>query len=451
MATDPYKYLDQMRARTSQPSAAPDPFEADLQRQRDDELSYRIKVARPDEDARVRPIAEARGLPPSVVAGQLSAFEAEGRAARAKSAMQEYPAIGRWSAKPGNAAIAADDYDNLGLLGKAFYGVKLTGSNISKTVEAGLYDLTSSMWGTLSAIAQNASDVSPVAAAQRTIFGGSVEQGIASFADARAREGRAMADAANPEVKDWTARNLLQGVRSLPTTAGAIVVGLVAGPTAGASVAGISTGGGEYLKARDKGLSASKAGVYAVSQGAVEILTERLPVSNLVGDLVKKSPLAKTFFRQLAAEVPGEQAATILQDFNEWAVLNPEKPFQSYRDARISRGVETFVATVGGVGAASSISVASERTVRVASKVLERRQQSINARNEAAFLNQIAEATAKSKLARRSPDVLAELAQQLGEDAGFGSIFIPAEAVGTYLTSDDDNAYFGEPSCLWRI
>lgn len=420
---------------------ASNPFDDYFEKQRDAQTAFQIKVAKPDETARANAIAKERGVPAAIVQSDLPNFEAQQRATRANEVMRQNPAIGRWSAKPGNAAIAADDYDNLGLFGKAFYGLKLTGRNIGKTVEAGVYDVTSSIWGTLSAIAQNASDVSPVAAAQRTIFGGSIEQGIASFTDARAREGRAMADAANPEVADWTARNLLQGVRSLPTTAGSIAVGLVAGPTAGASVAGISVGGGEYLKARDKGLSASKAGVYAASQGAVEILTERLPVSNLVGDLVKKSPLAKTFFRQLAAEVPGEQAATILQDFNEWAVLNPDKPFQSYRDARISRGVETFVATVGGVGAASSISVASERTVRVASKVLERRQQSINARNEAAFLNQIAEATAKSKLAGRSPDALADLVQQLGDDTGSDRVFLPGEAINAYMQSD---GYSGE-------
>lgn len=418
-----------------------DPLDDMLATRRDAAISRRIREADAEKEARVSQLSREYDMPATIISADLPGFEAQVRAGRAQRVMGEYPAIAKWSQKGSNASIAADDYDNLGLFGKAFYGLKLTGRNIGKTVEAGVYDVTSSIWGTLSAIAQNASDVSPVAAAQRSIFGGSIEQGIASFADARAREGRAMADAANPEVADWTARNLLQGVRSLPTTVGSIAVGLVAGPTAGASVAGISTGGGEYLKARDKGLSASKAGVYAVSQGAVEILTERLPVSNLVGDLVKKSPLAKTFFRQLAAEVPGEQAATILQDFNEWAVLNPEKPFQSYRDERISRAAETLVATIGGVGAASSISVASERTVRVASKVLERRQQSVDARNEAAFLNQVAEATAKAKTTKRSPDAIADLVQQLGDDTGADRVFLPGEAINAYMQSD---GYSGE-------
>ena len=84
MATDPYKYLDAMRSRSMQPAQSDtDPFEAELQQQRDDELAYRIKIAKPDEAARVRPIAEARGLPPSAVASNLPAFEAEARASRA--------------------------------------------------------------------------------------------------------------------------------------------------------------------------------------------------------------------------------------------------------------------------------------------------------------------------------------------------------------------------------
>ena len=56
MATDPYKYLDAMRSRSTVPAQSDtDPFEAELQQQRDDELAYRIKVADPDQAARARP------------------------------------------------------------------------------------------------------------------------------------------------------------------------------------------------------------------------------------------------------------------------------------------------------------------------------------------------------------------------------------------------------------
>lgn len=421
------------------PGSAPDtdPLDDMLATRRDAAISRRIREADAEKEARVSMLAREYDMPAVVIAADLPGFEAQHRAGRAQAVMGEYPAIARWSNKSSNAAIAADDYDNLSVLGKAFYGLKNTGS----TLKAGVYDLTSGIWGTLAGVAQNASDVSPLAAAQRYVFGGSLEGEIASFADARAREGRAMAERANPTVENWTARNLLQGIRSLPTTAGSIAVGMTAGPTAGASVAGISVGGGEYLKARDKGLSAQRAGVYAAAQGAVETLTERLPVSNLIGDLVGKSPLAKTFLRQIYAEVPREQAATILQDLNEWATLNPEKPFQSYVDARWMAGAETFVATLGGVGATSSISVATERTARVAGKIIDRRAQAREAQANGAFLDNIADAVSKSKLATRDPDALADLMQNMGEETGTDRVFISSDALRAYEQSD---GYSGE-------
>jgi hypothetical protein len=429
MATDPYKYLDQMRARTAAPAASDDPFEADLQRQRDDELSYRIKVARPDEEARVRPIAEARGLPPSVVAGQLPAFEAEARAARAKSAMQAYPAIGKWSAKPGNAALAADDYDNLGLLGKAFYGVK----NLGKTLKAGTYTALGGIYGTIGGLAENIAQISPETNA---LF-----KPIADAALGIQRADKVSSDKTRPQVDNWLARNLLQGVESLPTSAAAVGVGMVAGPGAGASIMGASVGGNEYVNARDKGLSPVRSALYGASQGAVEFITEKMPVSRLVGDLAAKSPLGKTLMRQLAAEVPGEQAATLLQDLNQWATLNPEKSLSQFVAERPAAAAETLAATIGGVGATVGLTSAVERTTRVTAKVLERRQEASQAQENSAFLGNVADAAAKSKLTGRAPDALADLAQQLGDETGNDRVFIPADALRAYEQSE---GYSGE-------
>lgn len=438
MATDPYKYLDQMRARSAQPAVSTaDPFEADLVRQRDDETAYRIKVAKPDEDSRVRSIAEARGLPPSVVAGQLPAFEAEARVARAKSAMQEYPAIGRWSAKPGNAAIAADDYDNLGLLGKAFYGLK----NLGATLEAGSYSALGGIYGAIGGLAENMDALSPASDAERRAGVRTLPRIIADYTLGVQKADQTAADKARPQVDNWLARNLLQGVESLPTTAASVGVGIVAGPTAGAAVMGSSVAGNEYARAREKGLSPQRSALYGASQGAVEFVTEKMPVSRLVGDLAAKSPLGKTLMRQLAAEIPGEQAATFLQDLNEWATLNPDKTLRQFVAERPAAAAETLVATIGGVGAAVGLTTAAERTARVTAKVLERRQDADRAQANGAFLDQVAEAAAKSKLAGRSPDALADLAQQLGEDTGNDRVFIPAEAVMTYLQSD---GYSGE-------
>ena len=437
MATDPFKYLDSMRAKSSQPVQGDDPFEAELRQQRDDELAYRIKVARPDEEARARALAEPRGLAPSAVASNLPAFEAEARAAKAKNVMSQYPAIGRWSAKPGNAAIAADDYDNLSLFGKAFYGLK----NFGKTLEAGTWTALGGIYGAIGGLAENLDALSPSSDAERRAGVRSLPRLVADYALGLQASDKTAAAKARPNVENWLARNLLQGVESLPTTAASVGVGVVAGPTAGASVMGASVAGNEYAEARSKGLSVPRSAIYGASQGAVEFITEKLPVSRLVGDLAAKSPIGKTLMRQLAAEIPGEQAATVLQDLNEWATLNPDKTIREFIAERPAAAAETLAATIGGVGTTVAVTKAAERTARIAGDMIDRRQQAERASLNAAFLEQVADATGKAKTMGRSPDAVADLVQQLGDDTGADRVFIPAEALRAYEQSD---GYSGE-------
>ncbi|OAN56921.1 acetyltransferase [Sphingobium sp. TCM1] len=436
MATDPFKYLDQMRSRDNQPETV-DPFAADLQRQRDEEMAFRIKVAKPDEAARAGAIAKARGLPAAVVESNLPAFEMEARAARAKAAAQDYPAIGRWSAKGNNAAVAADDYDNLSLLGKAFYGLK----NVGKTVQAGAYEALGGIYGAIGGLAENMDALTPSSEAERRAGIKSLPRIIADYALSIQKADQDAAAKARPNVDNWLARNLLQGVESLPTSLAAVGVGVVAGPGAGASVMGASVGGNEYVNARNKGLSAPRSLIYGASQGAVEFVTEKIPVSRLVGDLAAKSPLGKTLIRQLAAEIPGEQAATFLQDLNEWATLNPDKSVADFMKERPAAAAETLVATVGGVGATVGLTTATERTARIISDAADKRQQAAMARANGTFLDDVAEAAAKAKTGTRDPEALSDLIQQLGDDTGTDRVFIPGDAVNSYMQSD---GYSGE-------
>ena len=150
--------------------------------------------------------------------------------------------------------------------------------------------------------------------------------------------------------------------------------------------------------------------------------------------------------RQLAAEIPGEQAATFLQDLNEWATLNPEKSLKQFVAARPAAAAETLAATIGGVGATVGLTSAIERTARVTAKMVERRKEAARAKANGAFLDEIASATAQSKTAKRAPDAIADLVQQLGEDSGVDQVYLPAEAVRSYMQSD---GYAGDLDA-WR-
>ncbi|WP_088183965.1 acetyltransferase [Sphingobium sp. Z007] len=401
----------------------------------------------PDSTAKANGLARTFGVNPSQADANLSTLERTAQINRAATLQQDHGTIARWAERnPRGMAAGADDVSSLGLLGKAFSYLKTAGQNIGGSLEAGLYQATSGIWGTVGAMARNGQAYSPIAWVENKLFGGSVEGVIADFSEARAREGQKMAAAARPDVSNWTAHNLLQGIESVPTTLASIGVGVLAGPTAGASVAGITTGGQEYLKARDKGLSPLGATVYASSQGAIEVATERLPIGHLVGDMASKAPVLRTFWNQIKSEIPGEQLATVLQDLNEWAALNPDKPFADYLKERPEAAAATLVATIGGVGATTGITLATERTARAAGQVADRVISSRRAQDDAAALDQMGEAASGSKLKARDSVAFADLVREMADDVDADNVFIPAEAVQAYMQSD---AYDGDLD-QWR-
>jgi len=110
------------------------------------------------------------------------------------------------------------------------------------------------------------------------------------------------------------------------------------------------TGGQAYQEAREKGLSPQQALPFATSQGVIEIATEKIPLGALLDDINKKTGFGRMLISQLKKEIPNEQLATILQDLNEWAVLNPNKPFSDYAAERPSAALQTLIATIVGTG-----------------------------------------------------------------------------------------------------
>lgn len=154
------------------------------------------------------------------------------------------------------------------------------------------------------------------------------------------------------------------GLESIGMMAPSIAAGVASGlPSATLGLMGALTAGESYGTARDKGASPATSAAYALSQGAIEVATEMIPVSRLLGDLAKNTGLMRTIMNQAVAEVPGEQVATALQDLNDWAVLNPEQPFRAYLAERPSAAAQTLVSTIVATVGMSAGSVALNRAV----------------------------------------------------------------------------------------
>lgn len=111
-----------------------------------------------------------------------------------------------------------------------------------------------------------------------------------------------------------------------------------------------STGGEAFGKAQDKGVPLEQALTFAASQAVIEYATEMIPLGKLIKDVQVGEGFLKTLGKNIALEIPGEQAATILQDMNEWAILNPEKPFTQYIAERPEAAAQTLIATIVASG-----------------------------------------------------------------------------------------------------
>lgn len=107
----------------------------EINRYLDEEEARRARQAQlqapavdPDSMGRAARIARERGMPPLVVAENLPEFDERERLDKVEGLARQNPAIGQWLQQPENAALAADDHDNLtfldGLMGTLFAPVK---------------------------------------------------------------------------------------------------------------------------------------------------------------------------------------------------------------------------------------------------------------------------------------------------------------------------------------
>lgn len=411
----------------------------------------------PETVADATKLAQRFGFNALQIAGNLDEFKRRQRIEDMSSTMLSVAGFGSWAEDPRNAAIAADDTENVGVLGEIWQGIKNTGSSF----KAGVYN-TVAGFGNLTAgaieeqVAQTRaawtnpnSDVNKLglASLDRALSEPvlAMLDDVAQWHEREARGYQIKAAQARPDVSSWVARSLLSGVESIPGTVGAAAVGFATrNPTAATSIMALPVAGNAYRDARDKGLDPDRALDYAVTQGGIEYLTEKLPASRLIGDIVAKSPVGKKIIGQLVTEIPGEQAATLLQDLSTWATLNPEKTLGDFAREQAGRQLSTVLATVAGVGGTIGAVTAVEQAAGAGKKLLTKLDRSQRAETEGALLDVAEEAAVKSKVRERDPETFKSMLEAMGEDSPNNRIYIPADAVVAYMQSDGYDGSFDE-------
>src|SRR6185436_11158035 len=187
---------------------------------------------------------------------------------------------------------------------------------------------------------------------------------------------------------------------------------LTGGSGALLGVAGVTTGGGAYVQAREPGVGVGKALAFGGFQGGVEVATEFIPAHQMLKNVATKTPFIKSIVHLLASEIPGEEVATALQDLGEWAVLpaNTQKTFADYLDERPSAAAATAISTIVAVGAQTAV---THGTVRV--------------------LEQLGAAARASTTIDRAPDQVGALVDQM--TGGPLAVHLPVETFTEYFQS----------------
>jgi hypothetical protein len=413
----------------------------------------------PDEAAKDQQLARRFGVPPGAVTVNRDAFKRTARSEEAQPVLDASPKLAASIARrPQAAPILHDSLEEMGLLeglvksitqplGKAVRDPGGTARRMIGGLDDVLmgrtsYDIASAQGGmrnvgralgagTLDIAAGAVSAASaPVNWATRALrFGEPVEVLAADI--------KAQADKIAPKLDDPYVQAALDGVRSIPVS---LLSGLVTlatrNPALGASVAGVTTGGASYLEGREAGLGDATAATYGAIDAALEIGTEYLGNRLLANDLAADSAASfgRILFRQMLAEQPTEQVATITQDFNRWAFIeaNQGKTFGDYLDERGDAAVRTAIATAVGVGATTSIITATDRVLRAATGQQRMAEEASAVRDAFATLLQNA---AASKVLARDPETFRQTLADMAEDTPGETVFLSPDALESLAQS----------------
>lgn len=388
-----------------------------------DSLLYGVQQ-QPDVQARMRRYARGMAIP-------LPAALDDQQHVSAVGAVQDIdpngmvlgsPKTATWMAEPDNAAVAHDD---VSLLQQLERGAKHLGQ-LGKASSLGF------MTGGLGYLQAAAPFLRQIGVKDPIGLGQFDDENspMGKYITALRKASSAASDAAMPQSDSVVMRGIDAGVVSLAQNAPILAAAVATkNPALAIGGAGALTGGQAYGDARDQGLSPTKSRVYAGIQGGIEMATEKLPVEALVGDVVKHSGLAQTIMHQLITEVPGEQIATAAQDFTEWAMLHPDRPFSDYLASRPDAALTTLIAT--GVGVAGNVSMAG--TTDAIARKMQRDQPQAEAAAQAdashKALGDIVKMAEASKLRERDPQTFEQFMAAATEGEPVENVYVPAQVL----------------------
>lgn len=312
----------------------------------------------------------------------------------------------------------------------------ITPTNVGRSLEAGMGTLTAGIQGAAQAAFETMDEYSPLAQAERALFGQSVEGWAAQRYSASRQSYERYSDERRPETKTQEGQAVLSGVESIPGSLAALVGGAYF-KSAGiaASLMGVTVGGQSYGRGRDFGLSNEHALLYGSIDAAIEAGTEFLPFSRLLPNT------GVGFGRRLAgtlvADVPGEIVATLGQNLNQFLNMDmgEGKTWQEFIDEQGGDIYETAIASAVGSGALASAVSASEWAARRAGRRIAATQ---GADDTERFTRGLADLAKASTVLQRDPQSFEDFVRSAAEETGGPTtVFIEADQLQNVLNQSD--------------
>lgn len=157
------------------------------------------------------------------------------------------------------------------------------------------------------------------------------------------------------------------GVESIGGSAPAMLAGVAAGPAASLALMGATSAGVSYVEGERQGLDPRTNMVYAGTAGLIEIITERVPATKLLDDILQGTGFGKTIVRQLREELVNEQYASFFANANDWLMLpsNEGKPITAFLAEQPESIAQTFIATLTATVGQSTGAVALGKLARL--------------------------------------------------------------------------------------
>ena len=400
----------------------------------------------PERAARAQRLGQRLGIPPQAVMAD-PGYETQARQVEIGAVLDRSPATASFMADQSNAEIAHDQVEGLGsleqMLRRGVRGGADVLGNIGKSLYAGIPRTSAGVVGLTEALGDVAGALNPFAAAERGLTAAGVLRGPTSEQNRRqtsqAYRQRLMNQAAalRPQTDNALASAAYSGLESVVPSILGIAATLASGGSAtpAAALLAAPVGGEAYGQARDAGKGLAPSLIYGVGQGGAEAVGERIGLGPLFDGLKVGSPFLQTLIKSQISEQLGEQATTVMQDFNEWVTLNPEKTVGQFLQERPNAALQTAIATAVGSAATTTGVYAGNRATQELLSFADRRANAQASRVRAEQFNEAADAAAGNPVRERSPE---RFEQFLKAAAGDEQVFVPAEQVASFFQSNPD-------------